>query len=246
MNENQKKALQVTTISDKNLLLIITKEKKMKKILITLLSVILSYSSFAAFTTLEETPVRDGRGVGLNPSSVAETETILTPSEKSIAETETILTPSEKSIAETETILTPSEKSIAETETILTPSGKSIAETETILTPSEKSIAETETILTPSEKSVAETETILFPSGKSFKVEQWLVGDKLSDEIKTAQGPVFFYSEQTGEFFGFDENTGTIFKSSAEEYKTALNHHTKDALLWLGIFATVAGVYVLF
>ena len=56
--------------------------------------------------------------------------------------------------------------------------------------------------------------------------------DKLSDDLKAVQGDVFFYSEQTGEFFRFDRDTETAFKSSEEEYQTAL-------------FPFVAGVAIL-
>ena len=45
--------------------------------------------------------------------------------------------------------------------------------------------------------------------------------DKLSEELKDVQGPVFLYSEPTDELFKFDKNTGTAFKSGEEEYQTA-------------------------
>ena len=45
--------------------------------------------------------------------------------------------------------------------------------------------------------------------------------DKLSEELKDVQGPVFLYSEPTGEFFKFDKNTDTAFKSSKEDYQIA-------------------------
>ena len=52
--------------------------------------------------------------------------------------------------------------------------------------------------------------------------ERILLDDELSEELKTIQGPVFLYSEQTDEFFKFDKNKGTAFQSSEEEYKTAV------------------------
>ena len=45
--------------------------------------------------------------------------------------------------------------------------------------------------------------------------------DKLSEELKAIQDPVFLYSEPTDELFKFDKNTGTAFKSSEAEYQTA-------------------------
>ena len=56
----------------------------------------------------------------------------------------------------------------------------------------------------------------------SYELDERIqLDDKLSEELKTIQGPVFLYSEQTDEFFKFDKNTGTAFKSSEENYQTA-------------------------
>ena len=59
------------------------------------------------------------------------------------------------------------------------------------------------------------------------------VDDKLSNELKEVQGPVFLYSEQTDEYFKFEQETGIAFKSSKEEYQVAFI--TLPALLLLGV-----------
>ena len=47
--------------------------------------------------------------------------------------------------------------------------------------------------------------------------------DQLSDELNTFQGPVFFHSKRTDEYFIFDQDTGSVFKSSEEEYRRTVH-----------------------
>ena len=47
--------------------------------------------------------------------------------------------------------------------------------------------------------------------------------DQLSDELNTFQGPVFFHSKRTDEYFIFDQDTGSVFKSSEKEYRRTVH-----------------------
>ena len=67
--------------------------------------------------------------------------------------------------------------------------------------------------------------------------------DKLSEELKAIQDPVFLYSEPTDELFKFDKNTGTAFKSSEAEYQTAA---IPSAVITGAVYGAIFIVTILF